>query len=75
MEEKDQKRKDKSSEQQKVNKTWLAFGKLKGALTILDPNLLLRHSILVHPTVLPIYETMTYSPSLLPAHLPFLMKP
>lgn len=41
MEEKGQKRKDKSSEQQKVNKTWLAFGKLKGALTILDPNLLL----------------------------------
>lgn len=33
MEEKGQKRKDKSSEQQKVNKTWLAFGKLKGALT------------------------------------------
>lgn len=41
MEEKGQKRIDKSSEQQKVNKTWLAFGKLKGALTILDPNLLL----------------------------------
>lgn len=41
MEEKGQKRKDKSSEQQKVNKTWLSFGKLKGALTILDPNLLL----------------------------------
>lgn len=41
MEEKGQKRKDKSSEQQKMNKTWLAFGKLKGALTILDPNLLL----------------------------------
>lgn len=41
MEEKGQKRKDKSSEQQKVNKTWLAFGKLKGTLTILDPNLLL----------------------------------
>lgn len=41
MEEKGQKRIDKSSEQQKVNKTWLAFGKLKGALTIPDPNLLL----------------------------------
>ena len=41
MEEKGQKRIDKSSEQQKVNKTWLSFGKLKGALTILDPNLLL----------------------------------
>ncbi|SUB80526.1 Uncharacterised protein [Segatella buccae] len=41
MEEKGQKRKDENTEQQKVNKTWLAFGKLKGALTILDPNLLL----------------------------------
>lgn len=33
MEEKGQKRKDKSSEQQKVNKTWLAFGKLKGSVS------------------------------------------